>query len=35
MEDVYRYRLDDHYSELAYHYSRSGNTLKAVDYLRV
>ncbi len=33
IEDVYQARLDDHYSELAYHYSRSGNTQKAVDYL--
>ncbi len=35
MEDVYRSRLDDHYSELAHHYSRSGNTQKAVDYLQL
>lgn len=35
IEDVYRQRLDDHYSELAYHYSRSGNTQKAVDYLQL
>ena len=35
IEDVYRHRLDDHYSELAYHYSRSGNTQKAVDYLQL
>ena len=35
MEVVYRHRLDDHYSELAYHYSRSGNTQKAVDYLQL
>ena len=27
--------LDDHYSELAHHYSRSGNTQKAVDYLQL
>ena len=33
MEEVYHTRLEDHYSELAYHYSRSGNTQKAVDYL--
>ncbi len=25
--------LEDHYSELAHHYSRSGNTAKAVEYL--
>jgi predicted ATPase len=35
MEEVYRDRLDDHYSELAYHYSRSGNTQKAIDYLQL
>ena len=35
IEDVYRARLDDHYSELAYHYSRSGNTQKAMDYLQL
>ena len=27
--------LDDHYSELAHHYSRSGNTQKAVEYLHL
>ena len=26
-------RLEEHYNELAHHYSRSGNTAKAVDYL--
>ena len=26
-------RLEEHYSELAHHYSRSGNTEKAVEYL--
>ena len=35
IEEVYRHRLDDHYSELAYHYSRSGNTQKAIDYLQL
>jgi class 3 adenylate cyclase/predicted ATPase len=35
IEEVYPHRLDDHYSELAYHYSRSGNTQKAVDYLQL
>ncbi len=35
IEEVYRYKLDDHYSELAHHYSRSGNTQKAVDYLQL
>ena len=35
MEEVYRYRLEDHYNDLAHHYSRSGNTQKAVDYLQL
>ena len=35
IEEVYRHRLDDHYSELAYHYSRSENTQKAIDYLQL
>ena len=33
IEALYRANLDDHYSELAHHYSRSGNTQKAVEYL--
>jgi predicted ATPase len=33
IEELYRTNLDDHYSELAHHYSRSGNTQKAVEYL--
>ncbi len=33
IEEVYRHKIDDHYSELAHHYSRSGDTQKAVDYL--
>ncbi len=35
IEEVYRSKLDDRYSELAHHYSRSGNTQKAVDYLQL
>jgi class 3 adenylate cyclase/predicted ATPase len=35
IEAIFRQRLDDHYSELASHYSRSGNTQKAVDYLQL
>ena len=35
IEEVYRYKIDDHYSELANHYSRSGNAQKAVDYLHL
>ena len=35
IEEVYRYQLEDHYSELAHHYSHSGNTQKAVEYLQM
>ena len=33
MEALYTEKLDDHYSELAHHYSQSENTEKAVEYL--
>ena len=33
IEHLYQENLDEHYSDLAYHYSRSGNTQKAVEYL--
>jgi predicted ATPase/class 3 adenylate cyclase len=33
IEALYHARLEDYYGELAHHYSRSGNTQKAVDYL--
>jgi len=33
IETLFHHHLLDHYSELAYHYSRSGNTRKAVEYL--
>ena len=33
MEGLYRTSLSDHYSDLAHHYSRSGNAEKAVEYL--
>ena len=33
IEALYRATLDDHYSDLAHHYSRSGNAAKAVEYL--
>ncbi len=33
IEALYRSSLEDHYSGLAHHYSRSGNIPKAVDYL--
>jgi predicted ATPase len=35
IERLYNTKLEDHYSELAYHYSRSGNTQKAVHYLHL
>ncbi|MBI3303806.1 MAG: AAA family ATPase, partial [Deltaproteobacteria bacterium] len=33
IEVLFHSRLEDHYNELAHHYSRSGNTRKAVEYL--
>jgi predicted ATPase len=33
IEWLFAERLPEHYNELAHHYSRSGNTTKAVDYL--
>src|SRR4030095_10994482 len=33
LEALYCTNLDEHYSELAHHYTRSGNTEKAVEYL--
>jgi predicted ATPase/class 3 adenylate cyclase len=33
IERLFAERLPEHYNELAHHYSRSGNTAKAVDYL--
>ncbi len=33
IEALYHTRLEDHYGDLAHHYSRSGNTEKAVEYL--
>ncbi|HJY81248.1 MAG TPA: adenylate/guanylate cyclase domain-containing protein [Candidatus Binatia bacterium] len=33
MEGLFHSRLEDHYGDLAHHYSRSGNTQKAVEYL--
>jgi predicted ATPase len=35
MEALYRATLDEHYSELAHHYTRSGNTEKAIEYLHL
>jgi class 3 adenylate cyclase/tetratricopeptide (TPR) repeat protein len=34
LESLYAIQLDDHLSELARHYERSGNTQKAVEYLQ-
>src|SRR5262249_735614 len=33
IEALHRATLDDHYSDLAHHYNRSGNAAKAVEYL--
>jgi class 3 adenylate cyclase/predicted ATPase len=35
IETLFHSRLEDHYNELAQHYSRSGNTGKAIEYLRL
>jgi predicted ATPase len=35
IEALYPTRLEDYYGDLAHHYSRSGNTQKAVDYLHL
>ncbi|HEV8711392.1 MAG TPA: adenylate/guanylate cyclase domain-containing protein [Candidatus Binatia bacterium] len=35
IESLFHSRLEDHYSELAHHYTRSGNTEKAVEYLHL
>ncbi|MBI3795820.1 MAG: AAA family ATPase [Deltaproteobacteria bacterium] len=35
IEKVFGSHLDDHYNELSYHYSRSGNTQKAIEYLQL
>jgi class 3 adenylate cyclase/predicted ATPase len=35
IEALYLATLDEHYSELAYHYTRSGNTEKAIEYLHL
>jgi len=33
IEALFHSQLEDHYGDLAYHYGRSGNTQKAVEYL--
>jgi predicted ATPase len=35
IEAVFHHRVEDYYNELAYHYSRSVNTPKAVEYLQL
>ncbi len=35
IEALYSSSLEDHYSELAHHYTRSGNTEKAITYLHL
>jgi predicted ATPase len=35
IEGLYSTKLEDHYSELAHHYTRSGNTEKAIEYLHL
>ncbi len=34
IEMIYHSRLEDHYEALAHHYTRSGNTRKAMEYLQ-
>jgi predicted ATPase/class 3 adenylate cyclase len=33
IEEIYHVRLEEYYGELAHHYRRSGNTIKAIEYL--
>jgi class 3 adenylate cyclase len=35
VESLYAVTLEDHYSTIAHHYSRSGNAVKAIEYLRL
>jgi class 3 adenylate cyclase len=35
LETLYSTSLDEHYNDLAHHYSRSGDTRKAIDYLQM
>jgi predicted ATPase len=35
LEALFHNRLEDHYGDLAHHYTRSGNTQKAVEYLQL
>ncbi len=34
IEQIHKDQLDEHYSELAHHYQRSGNAEKAIEYLQ-
>ncbi len=34
IEGLFHLRVEDHYGELAYHYGRSGNVQKAIEYLQ-
>jgi predicted ATPase len=35
IESLFHDKLEDHYSELAHHYTRSGSTQKAIEYLQL
>src|SRR6266508_13256 len=35
IETLFHFRLEDHYGDLAYHYTRSSNTQKAIEYLHL
>src|ERR1043166_8685491 len=35
IEHLYKDKTEEHYSELAHHYTRSGNTEKAIEYLHL
>jgi predicted ATPase len=35
MEQLYQGTVEEHYTDLAYHYTRSGNTEKAIEYLQL
>jgi predicted ATPase len=35
IEALFHSKLDDHYGELAHHYTRSGNTERAIEYLHL
>jgi hypothetical protein len=35
IESLHESQLDEHFDELSYHYSRSDNASKAIEYLRL